>query len=117
MPSDNPQNNYQNHIAKLDWVGLAEIINQLPEDENEKYLEMMLEFIHNLRQSISVVYAAEALLRRMVTNEKFENPIELLNAMQIAHQRIFNIVENMSNVFDAYEKKKLSSSRELLKNN
>ena len=109
-----PPNNPLPLGTKFDWVGLAEIINQLPDDDNEKYIEMMLVFIHNLRQSISVVYAAEALLRRMINNNDFENPIELLNAMQIAHQRMFNIVENMSNVFDAYEKKKLSKSRKVL---
>ena len=89
--------------AQFDWDGLATIICQLPEKEKEKYLEMMLVHIHDLRQSISVIYAVEALLRRMITDENLESPLELLNALQIAYQRMLSTIENMSDVFDAYD--------------
>jgi len=99
MPS-----NTQHNSTHLDWEGLATTLCKLPEKEKDKYLEMMLVHIHDLRQSISIIYAVEALLRRMISEENLENPLELLNAMQIAYQRMFSDIENMSNVFDAYDK-------------
>jgi hypothetical protein len=89
--------------SRLDWEGLATIFIGLPEKDKEKCIDMMLLHIHDLRQSISVIYASEALLRRMVTDDNLENPIELLNAMQIAYQRMFTIVEDMSNTFDEFD--------------
>lgn len=99
MPSDIPHNTTQS-----DWEGLAKIICQLPDTERNKYLELILVHIHDLRQSISIIYAVEALLRRMVTEDSLENPLELLNAMQIAYRRMFTTIENMSDVFDTYDK-------------
>ena len=78
MPPNNSQNPTNLGDEELDWEGLAKTISQLPKEDREKYIEMMLTFIHNLRQSISVVYAVEALLRRMITEDHLDNPLEFL---------------------------------------
>ena len=103
MPPDSSPKLVKVNTSKLDWEGLAEVINQLPGEEREKYFEMMNVFIHNLRQSIGVVYAAEALLRKMIVDDKLENPMELLNAMQIAYHRMFDNIKMLSDTFDAYD--------------
>ena len=104
MPPNNSQNPTNLGDVELDWEGLAKTISQLPKEDREKYIEMMLTFIHNLRQSISIVYAVEALLRRMITEDNLENPLELLNVIQIAYQRMVRNIESISNAFDPYDK-------------
>ena len=79
------------------WQEIASMINSLPPDQRQKYQRALLLFVHDLRQSLGIIYSAETLLRRKITEDE---DIEILNMIRSANKKAVNIVTEFAQPLD-----------------
>ena len=80
------------------WDKLVDVIQSLPTENRQEVEDQIGDFIHDVKQSIAIVYSAQALLRR--SSELPAGDIELLDMMQKACQRSLDILADFARQFD-----------------
>jgi nitrogen-specific signal transduction histidine kinase len=80
------------------WRDLASLIGSLPVDDSDRYHRAVKVLVHDLRQNISIIHGAEALLRRSIPPT--EENIELLDTIRVANQRAIELVSGLAQHFD-----------------
>ncbi|MBN2148655.1 MAG: hypothetical protein JW726_14810 [Anaerolineales bacterium] len=78
---------------------LAKLIEQLPPEERGYYQRGIAGFVHDIRQSLCIIFTANALLRRKVNLSDEE--IELLNAIDTANKRALFLVTDFAKPLDS----------------
>ncbi|MEW5871247.1 MAG: hypothetical protein AB1894_18390 [Chloroflexota bacterium] len=80
------------------WKDLADLIASLPPDEQTRLTTAIAWFVHELRQSIGIIYYAETLLRRGETSS--EDASAVLDSIHKANQRAIKLVTDLAQPFD-----------------
>jgi len=73
---------------------LAALLDQLSPEEKERFRQSLAELVHDLRQSLGIIFTAEVLLRRRKTVPASE--LELLNTINIASKRSLDLLNNFA---------------------
>jgi signal transduction histidine kinase len=77
---------------------LAALLGQLPHEERKHYQSAIARMVHDLRQSVGIIYTAETLLRRK--SELTPEDIELLDAIDTASKRAMGTLTDFVKPFD-----------------
>ncbi len=85
------------HISTI-WQDLADLIDALPPEEQTRYTTAIAWLVHELRQSIGIIYYAETLLRR--GESVTEDAGEILDSIRQANQRAIKMVTDLARPFD-----------------
>jgi signal transduction histidine kinase len=78
---------------------LAALINTLPQKERRRYQRAISMLIHDLRQSIGVIFSAQTLLKRNI--KATPDDLELLNAIDNASKRAMYLLTDFAQPFDS----------------
>jgi hypothetical protein len=79
-------------------IELANLIESLPPDEKDRYQRGFAALIHDLRQTIGIIYTADSLLQRKP--EISPEDAELMQAIERASKRAVSILSDFSKPFD-----------------
>jgi signal transduction histidine kinase len=79
-------------------VELAKLIDTLPAEEKEHLQNGIAGLVHDLRQTIGIIYTADSLLQRRTDINPEE--AELLQAIDRASKRAVSILSDFSTPFD-----------------
>ena len=77
---------------------LAALINTLPQEERRRYQRAISILIHDLRQSIGVIFSAQTLLKRNI--KATPEDLELLTAIDNASKRAMYLLTDLAQPFD-----------------
>lgn len=80
------------------WQDIAKLINQLPEEERQRYYQGIAVFSHDLNHHLGVIYNAQSLARRVLNKEpiKPENVLEWLEMIENNYKATHQILEIMA---------------------
>ena len=79
------------------WQELASLIKKLPPDQRHKYQRALLLFVHDLRQSLGIIYSAESLLRRKISEDE---DVEILNMIRSANKKAVSLITEFAQSID-----------------
>lgn len=77
---------------------LAALIETLPKDERDRYRRGIGGLVHDLRQTIGIIFTAEQLLRE--SPRPISQDAELLDAINNANKRAMSILTDFAKPFD-----------------
>ena len=70
------------------WELLAQLINQMPSEERQKYRQSMGEFMHDMHHTLGLISNAQDLLRRdLMENARLSDPLRMLDIIKTASER------------------------------
>ncbi|MBW8012437.1 MAG: hypothetical protein FVQ83_14575 [Chloroflexi bacterium] len=70
------------------WDDLAELVNQLPQDERKRYRKNLGKFMHDLRNTLALITNSEDLIRRdFRERDDVDSVMELMNIVKTATHR------------------------------
>jgi signal transduction histidine kinase len=73
---------------------LAAVLNQLSPEQRQHIQQGLAELVHDLRQSIGIIFTAEVLLRRRKTVPASE--LELLDTINTASKRSLDLLNSFA---------------------
>jgi hypothetical protein len=77
---------------------LAELISSLPPDKMDHFQRGIARLVHDLRQTIGIIYTADSLLLRK--SDHSQEDIELMQAIDRATKRAVSILADFSQPFN-----------------
>jgi hypothetical protein len=95
----------KNVELKTAWDEFFKLLSQLSIEEQDQCYETFKLFLHKLRQDIGVIYTSEALLRRETEDDADEDILELLNAIQIAQNRVLDVITDLTHSVEDFASK------------